>query len=122
MISFDEVIPTLRMHSIDKAKEFYLGFLGFKIDWEHRFDDNAPLFMQVSRGDTFFFVSEHHGDGSPGVHITIRMHGIDEYLRELNAKNYRYYRPSIQLKDWGARVMTVIDPVGNHIHFSEDAK
>src|SRR5437773_10613657 len=32
-------IPILRIFSIEKAKEFYLDFLGFSIDWEHRFGD-----------------------------------------------------------------------------------
>lgn len=36
-----QVIPLLRIFSVEKAKEFYVGFLGFTIDWEHRFDDNA---------------------------------------------------------------------------------
>ena len=39
-------IPILRIFSVDKAKEFYVGFLGFAVDWEHRFDDPAPVYMQ----------------------------------------------------------------------------
>ena len=42
-------IPILRIFSVEKAKEFYVDFLGFKIDWEHRFGDNFPLYAQVSR-------------------------------------------------------------------------
>lgn len=49
-VAFDRTIPILRIFSVEKAKEFYVGFLGFSIEWEHRFDDNAPLYMQVSRG------------------------------------------------------------------------
>jgi hypothetical protein len=30
-------IPILRIFSEEKAKEFYLDFLGFRIEWEHRF-------------------------------------------------------------------------------------
>ena len=39
-------IPILRIFSVDKAKEFYVDFLGFKIDWEHRFGDNFPLYAR----------------------------------------------------------------------------
>jgi hypothetical protein len=46
---FRDAIPILRIFSVEKAKEFYVDFLGFTIDWEHRFDDNAPLYAQVSR-------------------------------------------------------------------------
>ena len=45
------IIPVLRMFDIRKAKEFYVDFLGFKVDWEHRFEPELPLYMQVSRGD-----------------------------------------------------------------------
>ena len=42
-----QTIPILRIFDVGKAREFYLGFLGFTVDWEHRFDDRAPLYMQV---------------------------------------------------------------------------
>jgi hypothetical protein len=31
-IGFDETIPILRIFPVDKAKEFYLDFLGFTLD------------------------------------------------------------------------------------------
>ena len=66
-IEFGRVIPVLRMFSIEKAKEFYVGFLGFTIDWEHRFEDGLPIYMQVSRGNVVLHLSEHHGDGSASL-------------------------------------------------------
>jgi len=29
-----QTIPILRIFSLDKAREFYVGFLGFSVDWE----------------------------------------------------------------------------------------
>jgi len=58
-ISFDWVIPVLRIFDIGKADEFYQGFLGFSVDWDHRFDPNAPLYRQISRGDLILHLSEH---------------------------------------------------------------
>ena len=26
-------VPVLRIFDLDKAKEFYVGYLGFKVDW-----------------------------------------------------------------------------------------
>jgi hypothetical protein len=49
-IGFDQTVPILRVFSVDKAKEFYVDYLGFTLDWEHRFADDLPLYMQVSRG------------------------------------------------------------------------
>lgn len=63
--------PILRIFDIAKAHEFYLGFLGFEVQFEHRFDDNAPLYTGVSRDGCILHLSEHHGDGAPGSHIRI---------------------------------------------------
>jgi catechol 2,3-dioxygenase-like lactoylglutathione lyase family enzyme len=120
MIAFRAPLPILRMFSIEKAKEFYVGFLGFGIDWEHRFHDNAPTFMQVSRAGLKLYLSEHHGDGSPGVKVYVPMTGIDELQEELVAKKYKYMNPGIEDMPWGARDMAVIDPAGNTIIFTED--
>jgi len=65
-VEFRRVVPILRIFDVAKAKDFYAGFLGFTIDWEHRFDDRAPLYLQVSRNGLVLHLSEHHGDGTPG--------------------------------------------------------
>ena len=118
-IAFDRVVPVLRIFDIAKADEFYLGFLGFKVDWEHRFDENAPLYRQISRGSLILHLSEHHGDGSPGVHIRVMMRGVEALQRELVAKNYRYMRPGLETMPWGMIETGAIDPFGNQIRFCE---
>ena len=117
--SFQQIIPVLRLFSVEKAREFYVDFLGFSWDWEHRFGDDFPLYAQVSRGSVTLHLSEHYGDGSPGAGVMIFMTGIDEYHRELTAKNYRYYRPAIEDAEWGARIMKLRDPFHNHLTFAE---
>ncbi|HJT10987.1 MAG TPA: glyoxalase superfamily protein [Dongiaceae bacterium] len=119
-IAFDQAIPVLRMFSVDKAKEFYLDFLGFSLDWEHRFADDLPLYMQVSRGGLYLHLTEHHGDACPGATVFVRMRGIAALHQELAAKAYRYLRPGVERAPWGARVMEVTDPFGNRIRFNED--
>lgn len=115
-------IPILRIFSVDKAKEFYLGFLGFSLDWEHRFGDNFPLYAQVSRSGIVLHLSEHHGDACPGSATMIMVQGIEDYHRELTETGYRYYKPGIEHEPWGARVMKVTDPFGNRLLFSEPDK
>jgi catechol 2,3-dioxygenase-like lactoylglutathione lyase family enzyme len=115
-------IPILRIFDIEKAKEFYAGFLGFEIDWEHRFGENFPLYMQVSRTGLRLHLSEHHGDGNPGATVFIWMRGIKDYHRELTAKDYRYYKPGLEEAEWDAWVMQVADPFGNRLRFSEPFK
>jgi hypothetical protein len=121
-IQLKTAIPILRIFSVEKAKEFYVDFLGFKIDWEHRFGDNFPLYAQVSRAGLLLHLSEHHGDASPGSTVFIWMRGIADYHRELTAKDYRYYKPGLEDAPWDARVMQVGDPFGNKLRFSEPNK
>ncbi len=118
-VSFDRVVPILRIFSVEKAKEFYLQFLGFKIDWEHRFEEKAPLYMQISRGSLMLHLSEHDGDGCPGSTIYVEMSGIDEFHREINSKDYPYLRPGVEQTPWNAKCMEVIDPFGNRTRFNE---
>jgi hypothetical protein len=116
---FDNAVPILRMFSVEKAREFYLGFLGFSVDWEHRFDAAAPLYMQISRGGLRLHLSEHHGDGTPGTAIRVEMSGIEIYHREIMAKGYGYMRPGLETTPWDTREMNVIDPFGNQLRFAE---
>ena len=111
------------MFDADKAKEFYIDYLGFKIDWEHRFEENTPLYMQISRGDLVLHLSEHYGDGVPGVVIWARMEGVEQFHKELSAKNYKFLRPGLndQRPDLPFISVNVIDPFGNRIRFAEPA-
>ena len=118
-IEFQRVVPVLRIFSVEKAKEFYVDYLGFTVDWEHRYEENLPLYMQVSRGNLALHLSEHHGDGSPGSNIRVEMTGVEELHREIAAKNYRYFRPGLELTPWKTREVGVIDPFGNRIRFNE---
>jgi uncharacterized glyoxalase superfamily protein PhnB len=115
------VVPVLRIFSVEKAHEFYVNFLGFTLDWEHRFEHDAPLYMQVSRGGMSLHLSEHHGDGTPGSVVFADMTGLDAFHAELSRRGYRYLRPGIEERPWGVREMQVTDPFGNRIRFC-DAK
>ena len=119
-IKFHSTIPILRIFDVAKAKEFYQDFLGFSKDWDHRFEANFPLYQQVSRDGLMLHLSEHHGDGSPGVHIRVMMSGIADYHAELQAKQYQYMKPGLEDgHSAGSKEMTVVDPFGNHITFVE---
>jgi catechol 2,3-dioxygenase-like lactoylglutathione lyase family enzyme len=118
-ITFKRVVPIFRIFSLEKAREFYLDFLGFTVDWEHRFDPNAPIFMQISRDGLTFHLSEHHGDGTPDSIAYVYMTGVAALHRELNDKKYRYNRPGLQQQDWGMTELSVTDPFNNRITFGE---
>jgi catechol 2,3-dioxygenase-like lactoylglutathione lyase family enzyme len=118
-IQFGRAVPAFRIFSLDKAREFYLGFLGCKVDWEYRFAPDAPVYMQVSRDGLAFHLSEHHGDGTPGSIAYVYMTGVAAFHRELIDKKYRYNSPGLQKQEWGMTEMTVTDPFNNRITFAE---
>ncbi len=118
-IEFRRAVPQFRIFSVEKAREFYLDFLGFKVDWEHRFEPDFPVYMQVSRDGFLLHLSEHHGDGSPGARAYVYMTGVEDLHRELSDKKYKYNRPGIQKQEWGMLELQVVDPFSNRITFAE---
>ena len=117
-----QTVPILRIFDVAKAKEFYLHYLGFRTDWEHRFEPGLPLYLQVSKGGCVLHLSEHHGDASPGATVFLRVSGLDAFHEELAAKNYAYQRPGVEIAPWNAKLMQLTDPFGNRLRFNEDLK
>ena len=117
-MSFGKTTPILRIFDERKAKEFYLGFLGFTLDWEHRFESGLPLYMQVSKDGCVIHLSEHHGDGCPDGAMRIETNDLEAFQRYLSEKAYAYARPGITETPWGSRDLTVIDPFGNRLTFT----
>jgi catechol 2,3-dioxygenase-like lactoylglutathione lyase family enzyme len=115
---FGKAIPILRIFDEARARDFYIDFLGFQVDWEHRFEPGTPLYMQISRDDCIVHLSEHHGDATPGAALRIETTALDAYCDALNAKRYKYARPGIQSMPWG-RDMSIKDPFGNKLTFTE---
>jgi len=118
-VQFGQTCPLMRIFDEAKAKEFYVGFLGFNLDWEHRFGDGFPLYAQVSRAGLTLHLSGHHGDASPGSAVFVRMAGVHAYQQELTHKDYGYGKPSVEDQPWGL-VMTVTDPFSNRIRFCQE--
>ena len=116
-MSFGDIKPILRIFDEAKAREFYLDFLGFKSDWQHRFDENSPIYMQISKDGCIIHLSEHHGDCSPGAHVRIATDELEAFQKQLLAKHYKYARPGIQEMPWG-KDMSIADPFGNRLTFS----
>ena len=117
-VAFEQAVPIVRIFDVAKAHESYLGFLGFRVDWEHRYGADFPLYTQVSRGGLRLHLSEHAGDATPGGNMVVYMTGIRDFHGELTGKNYRYMKPG--LEDEGTRLeLRVIDPFNNRIRFME---
>lgn len=116
-----QTIPILRIFDEEKAKSFYLGFLGMTIDWEHRFEANLPIYLQVSKGDLVFHLSEHSGDCTPGSKVFVNVDNLDALYHDIASRPYKYNKPAIELAPWGDRCFTVTDPFSNKVVFNEMA-
>lgn len=110
--------PILRSFDEAKAREFYVQFLGFQVDWDHRFEPRLPLYLQVSRDACVLHLSEHHGDACPGAALRIQVDDIDALHAELMARAYGFARPVLHDMPWGSRDFTVTDPFGNRLTFT----
>ena len=110
----------LRSFDEAKAREFYCDFLGFSVDFEHRFEPGLPLFMQLSLDGMRLYLSEHFGDATPGAHVVFKVRGLAAYHASLLAKHYRHARPGLEPHIAGGLHVTVGDPSGNRIEFVED--
>lgn len=111
------ITPILRIFDEAKAREFYVDYLGFAVDWEHRYEPGMPLYLQVSRGACALHLSEHHGDCSPGAALRITTTDIDALHAALSGNAYKYARPGIETVPWGGREMSIKDPFGNRLTF-----
>jgi catechol 2,3-dioxygenase-like lactoylglutathione lyase family enzyme len=122
-------IPVLRIFSADRAKEFYLEFLGFTLDFGGPSGGpGTPFYAQIIRADTTFHLTEVPYDPGHGATVAINLNGIDALHRELSARygemGSRVWGPGVWVPEvedvpWGSRVLTISDPFGNHLRFSE---
>ena len=94
-VEFQQTIPILRIFDVQKAKDFYCGFLGFNIEWEHHFPDDSPAYIEVSRDGMTLHLSEHHGDCTPGSTVFVWMTGIDDFHKEITSKPQPHRASSI---------------------------
>ncbi|MFT3841729.1 MAG: glyoxalase superfamily protein [Myxococcaceae bacterium] len=110
-------VPILRIFDLEKALEFYVGFLGFVETFRHQFDSAAPFYLGLEREGVRLHLSEHFGDAAPGTHFRIEVDDVAAFAAQLNAKAYRHSRPGFQDQEWGNREMTINDPFGNRVTF-----
>jgi len=115
---FGAPVPILRSFDEARTKDFYLNFLGFALEFEHRYDPTAPLYMGVRKGDCVLHLSEHYGDATPGGAVRIPIDDVSTYMAELRAKQHGNARPGEpRLMPWGNYEITVQDPSSNRLIF-----
>ena len=115
---FTESIPVLRSLDERKCRAFYCRFLGFEVDFEHRFEPHLPLYLGLVRGPVKLHLSEHRGDATTGSALFVWLAGIDAFHRELAARRDGFGLSDITDQPWG-REIGLVDPFGNRLRFCE---
>ncbi|MEV6324369.1 glyoxalase superfamily protein [Nocardia sp. NPDC051787] len=118
-IRFEPPIPVLRMFDVARTFEFYRDYLGFTVDWEHRFGAEFPLYAQISRAGARIHLSEHHGDGTPGSVVWIAVDDVFTWKAELAGKSYGYAEPGSPEDGPGGPGFELVDPSGNMLRFAQ---
>ena len=83
---FESSIPVLRMLDELRAREFYINFLGYEIDWEHRFrpeKPGSPLYMQIRMGESVLHLNGHAESDAPTSEVRIPVFRLDDYCAVL---------------------------------------
>ncbi|MEM0986597.1 MAG: glyoxalase superfamily protein [Pseudomonadota bacterium] len=117
---FKKTVPILRSFDEAMARAFYVDFLGFEVQFEHRFSDDLPLYMGLVKDGCEIHVSEHFGDAAPGCHVRLEMTGLADYVEGLRNKAHKFARPgNPKEQPWGILEIAIADPFGNRITFVE---
>jgi catechol 2,3-dioxygenase-like lactoylglutathione lyase family enzyme len=111
------VTPQLRSTNWARTRAFYEDGLGFRVQWEHRFEPGFPVFAEVSRDGLSLFLTEHAGDCQVGGAAYIVVDDLDALHREITQRGVRVDDPPGDTP-WGTREMSVIDPDGNRLRFA----
>ena len=112
-------IPTFRITDYQKAIDFYIDLLGFNIDWEHRFGETEPIYMQISKNGLVLHLSE-NVRFKTGVVVFVETKGIEKFRKNiLNTKNGNLI-PDILTTNWNTKQLEIEDPFGNLLRFNEN--
>ncbi len=119
-LSTQRVVPALRITDYDRSKAFYVDRLGFRVEWEHRFEPNFPVFMAVARDGMQIYLTEHSGDCQVGGLVHFLIEDVNAWYREFTARGVQL--TELPNNDLGFLNMTVTDPDGNQLRFMEPSK
>jgi catechol 2,3-dioxygenase-like lactoylglutathione lyase family enzyme len=108
------VMPTLRITDYEKSKAFYVDGLGFRVDWEHRFEQHLPVFLKITRDTLSLYLSEHEGDCRVGGLVHLYVPDVDQWYSDIQEKRFQTLSiPTDQ--PWGNRDFRIADPDGNQL-------
>ena len=114
-----KAIPTFGISDYKTAIDFYVDFLGFQIDWEHRFEPNGPVYLQISKNGLILHLSESKRF-EKNVIVFVETKNMNGFHKELLERN-----PNVKIQDvlqtkWETFQLEIEDPFGNLLRFNEN--
>ncbi|MEM9484219.1 MAG: glyoxalase superfamily protein [Cyanobacteria bacterium P01_F01_bin.116] len=108
--------PVIGVKSYEEAVEYYIGWLGFTIEWEWRQAPGNPVVMQIVRDGVAIQLIEGQ-EPPPNTWIQILLDDIVSFAEELNLKRAN----SVTLDDNFpyVRQISTNDPFGNLLVFEQ---
>ncbi len=114
-------ISMLRVADARASEELFCGKLGFHKSWEHDPGDGYPVFLEVTRDNVSFHLSEHQGDGPVGIQIYVNVADSQALFDEFSAKDVNLGEPPSEAA-WGDLVFELQDLDGNTLRFGSPVK
>ncbi len=117
-IELGGVTPILRVKDLAASVSYYVGALGFKVNWGFP-EAQKSFFASISHGGCSLFLSE--GDqGHPGSWVWIDGKDVDVLYQEFLASGAKVRNPPTNY-EW-ALEMQVEDLDGNILRFASDSR
>ncbi len=113
----ERAYPVLRIDDYEKAKAYYVQYLGFGIDFEWRHAEGLPVYMGISRGELGLHLTEHRGDAAcPGA-AYLQADSVHEVYAELKGRRISMPEDLID-QAWGSTELKLVDPFDNRLTFT----
>ena len=109
----ERAVPILPADDLARAKDFYVGQLGFTLSWEATQDGKTGLLGVERGGISITLDSPMSGHGRDAC-VSLIVESADAYYNEWQAKGVPMKRPPMN-EEWGSRTFGVTDPFGNTI-------
>lgn len=109
-------ISMLRVQNARASEAFFCDKLGFRTTWAHDPGDGFPVFLEVTRDNVSFHLSEHEGDGPASIQVYVGVDDAEALYAEFEGKGIETLSP-LEHAEWGEMVFTLEDLDGNTLRF-----
>lgn len=116
-----KTIPVLRVFDYELAIDFYVNWLGFKIDWEKK-PEEGPFQIRLFLKEIVLHLVQYPDKGSMGTWVMITdFKNMVPYRKIISLKGKKFVKPELRQVPGEPNTlsMIVLDPFYNRIEFRE---